>query len=628
MHTLKKSVPVLTIGALGVVFGDIGTSPLYALHVLFGPHFSLAVNQLNIYGIISLIFWSLLLVVSCKYIGLVMRADNQGEGGIMALVTLIKGGHLSMRKKLFFVFLGIIGVSLFYGDSAITPAISVLSAVEGLKVITPSLDSFIVPIALVVLAGLFWIQKRGTGAIGGLFGPIMLLWFAAIGTAGLRQVLLHPEMFHALSPTAAISFIQAQPLTAFLAMGAVVLVITGAEALYADMGHFGHRPIALAWFLVVFPALTLCYMGQGALLLNGVSTSSNHFFLLFPSQFHIPVLLLATLATLIASQSVISGAFSLTRQAIQLDLLPKIFVRHTSTHEVGQIYIPFVNVLLFVVVVLTVLIFGSSQGLANAYGVAVSGTLAIDTILFLVVMATLWKRPVYQTVLVGLMFLTIDLLFLGSNLGKILTGGWVTLFIASVVLVVIYTWLDGQEIVTKERRAMEGSLKSFIEKVRHAHPPIKRLPGQAVYIGHHEQYAPLALHATLEELHELHEKVVIVTVRTLDLAHVPEEKRATFDDLGYQDGISHLVLTYGFKDSHNISRTLASLRGMSKELDFDPEQASYFISLSKVMPSHKHNMPQWEKHLYTLMSQNALSVSDYYKLPVEKTIEMRTIIEL
>jgi KUP system potassium uptake protein len=620
----------LAVGALGVVFGDIGTSPLYALHAVFGPIGQrLTINQTNVYGVISLVFWSITLVVSVKFVGFIMRADNKGEGGIMALVSMIKSSGLGKNYKWLFIILGLIGVTLFYGDSAITPAISVLSAVEGLKIVTPSLNSWILPLTFVILASLFWIQKYGTNFIGRLFGPVMLIWFAVIALGGGWQIWQHPGILIALSPLQAITFFAGQPVVAFVAMGAVVLAITGAEALYADLGHFGRPPIARAWFWVVFPALTLCYMGQGALLLHDPGSRANPFILLFPEVTRLSVVLLATLATLIASQSVISGAFSLTRQAVQLDFLPKMLIRYTSDREIGQIYMPFVNLTLFIAVTLLVFAFGSSVKLASAYGVAVSGTLAIDTILFLVVAHSLWGKSRRYLTLAAIVFLPVDLLFVSSNLSKIRHGGWFPLALAAIIFLLIDTWRKGQSTIRQERKILEGPLQAFIDKIRSMKPPLRRIPGQAVYISHHPDRAPLALHATVDELHELSQKVVLVTIEITDAAHVPETERAVFDNLRYKDdGISHLTLSYGFHDSPNIPRALMALRHTSPELDFDPEQAAYFISLSKVTRTNRHNLASWRKSIYSLMARNALSPTDYYKLPVEKTVEMRSLIKL
>lgn len=620
----------LALGALGVVFGDIGTNPLYVFQAIFGhAGRQLTVSRLTVYGIISLIFWSVLLVVAVKYIGLLMRADNKGEGGIMALVALLGPSTVSTRYKILLTSLGLVGIALFYGDSTITPAISVLSAVEGLRVSAPSLSSAIIPITLVILAGLFWVQKYGTGFIGKLFGPVMLLWFLAIGIAGADQVVRHPSILASLSPLAAVHFYSEQPLVAFVAMGAVVLAITGAEALYADMGHFGRKPIGRAWFGVVFPALTLCYMGEGAWLLEGQANTDSIFFRLFPGALHMPMVVLATVATLIASQSVIAGAFSLTRQAMQLNFLPKMRLRYTSAWSAGQIYVPFVNFLLFVAVALLVVFFGSSEHLANAYGIAVSGTLAIDTVLFLVIMRVILLRPRWIVAASTLLFVSLDLLFVASNSIKLVHGGWVPVLIAAAVLVIMLTWRQGQQIVAEKRLRMEGSLESFIDEIRSGRTPIVRVPGQVVYIGHHPGFTPLALRSSVEELHELPEKVVIVFVEISNHhAHISGDERAAFDDLGYDDGISALRLKYGFHDVPDIPRDLAQARHLSSELDFNPKSASYFISQSKVVPAKRYTFAPWRKALYMLLARNALSRSDYFNLPVNKTVEVQTLVEI
>lgn len=628
---MKKNVATtgLVLGALGVVFGDIGTSPLYAFQAIFGhsgQHLSVSKN--SVYGIISLIIWSVTIVVSIKYIGFLMRADNKGEGGIMALVAQMKEGVIKRHNKTLLTFLGLIGVALFYGDSAITPAISVMSAVEGLQVNTPSLGSLVVPITLIILSSLFWVQKYGTNLIGKLFGPVMLLWFITIGLAGAFQVASQPSVLAALSPIAAINFYIEQPLAAFVSMGAVVLAITGAEALYADMGHFGRPPISRAWFLLVFPALVLCYMGQGSLLLENPQITDGIFFRLFPDVLRFPVVILATAATLIASQSVISGAFSLTRQAIQLNFLPKMRLSYTSKWSAGQIYLPLINFLLFVSVAFLVLFFRSSDRLASAYGIAVSGTLAIDTILFLAVMRTIWKKSMLYVGIVAIIFLSVDALFVTSNLTKIFHGGWIPLLIASFILVIMLTWQRGQQIVAIKRRQMEGSLKKFITEVRSKKTKIVRVPGQVVYIGHHPGFTPLALRASVEDLHELHEKVVIVYVETSNESHVPDDERAVFNDLGYNDGISELRLTYGFNDVPNIPRDLEKLKGLSPELNFEAKEASYFISRSKLLPARKRNLAKWRKALYIMLANNSYSRSDYFHLPVNKTVEIQTLVEL
>ncbi len=622
----KQKMFGLMVGSLGVVFGDIGTSPLYALKVIFGLTHSDVNDQTLVYGVISLLLWTVTLIVTIKYISFVMRTDNKGEGGIMALVSLISASKFKRRSLL--IALGLIGVTLFYGDSVITPAISVLSAVEGLQVVTPDLHPVIVPLTLVILLALFGIQRYGTGTIGKFFGPIMFLWFATIAAAGIWQISKYPDILQALSPLEAIGFVTSHPLVAFLSMGAVILAVTGAEALYADMGHFGREPIAYTWLLIVFPALTLCYLGQAALLLHTPSAVSNPFFLMFPSGLHIPVIILATAATLIASQAVISGAFSLTRQAIQLNFLPRMLVRQTSATHIGQIFLPFVNTILLVLVAILVVTFGSSANLAGAYGVAVSGTLLVDSILFI---AVIYYFRRYSKILIAtyaLVFVSFEAVLFAANMPKILHGGWLPLALALIVLIIIHTWITGQRIATRQRRAMELPLRKFITEVQQRDKSLVRLPGQAVYIGHHPGLTPHALQTAVEELHELHEKVVIVYVETSSAAHVPVEERAAFDELGYADGVSQVTFTYGFHDSPNVPRALEEIRHLSPELEFDPHKAVYFISLSRVVVSRRHTMRGWQKSLYTIMSRNSLSTSDYYHLPLAGTIEMRSLINI
>lgn len=629
MRTSRKPLAGLLIGALGVVFGDIGTSPLYVMKVSFGGQKHLDINPTVVLGIVSLVIWTIMLVVSIKYVSFIMRADNHGEGGIMALIARLKAGMGRSKRGAGFIFLGLIGASLYYGDSAITPAISVLSAAEGINVVHPQFAHYIVPLTILLLTGLFWIQKYGTNFIGHLFGPVMLLWFVTIGLGGLHQVLLHPAALQALSPVTAYHFVQFDPTVAFVSMSVAVLAITGAEALYADMGHFGRGPIRRAWFFVVLPALLLCYMGQGALILHDPDLATDPFFLLFPAAMHIPVLILAAVATLIASQSVISGAFSLTRQAVQLGFLPRLTVRHTSDYETGQIYVPFINFLLFAAVTMFVLTFGSSVHLAGAYGIAVSGTIAVDTILFFVVTQHLRNRFHRLLILPALLFFMVDAVLIAANLPKILHGGWMPMAIAVIVLLVIDTWRRGERIVSGERKRLEGPLPGYISDL-HAHVfgRVTRVPGQAVYIGHHPGLAPLALHATVENLHELHHKVAIVYVKIADEAHVPEHERAEVDGLKYADGISQVTLTFGYHDTPNIPRTLETVRHSLAELNFDPYKASYFISLTRVLITRRHNMAPWRKALFDLMDRNSLAPSHYFKLPFARTTEMREVIKL
>ncbi len=631
----KARTPMLglLVGALGVVFGDIGTSPLYVMKVVFGEaDYQLPITRLAVLGLISLILWTVTLVVSVKYIMFIMRADNAGEGGIMALVARVRKSPMTGWHKPVLVFLGLLGVALFYGDSAITPAISVLSAVEGISVVDTRLSSLVLPLTVAILIGLFWIQKYGTATIGKVFGPVMLLWFLVIAAGGINQIVHYPAVLQALNPFSALQFARELPLTAFTAMGAVVLAITGAEALYADMGHFGRAPIARSWFLVVFPALALCYMGQGALLLTSPEAVNNPFYLLFPAAVHIPLLVLAAAATLIASQSVISGAFSLTRQAVQLNFLPRMRILHTSDRESGQIYVPMVNLLLFLVVMLVVLLFESSVRLAGAYGIAVSGAIAVDSILFFALAFTLWRAaPVYRWLLAVLagVFLCVDIILVSANLSKIVHGGWVPLLAAAGVLLVIDTWRRGQRIVVRERKQLEGPLQTFITRLhQHELGDVSRVPGQAVFIGHHPGLTPLALHAAVEKFKELPDKVAIVYVQVSEHAHVPEHERAQCSSLEYADGVSQVVLTFGYHDAPNVPRELERLRGTSPELDFDPYAAAYFISLTEVIMTTRHNLAPWRKSLYSILDRNKLSSGMYYKLPFENTTELRALIKL
>lgn len=628
MVKTQKVRAALVVGAIGIVFGDIGTSPLYAVQSIFSEGGrGIAVTQANIYGIISLILWSVFMVVSLKYVLLLMRVDNKGEGGIMALVSIIKGAFADSRAKWFFITLGLIGMALFYGDSAITPAISVLSAVEGVKVVTPHLANYIVPVTIVILALLFWLQRKGTTIIGGLFGPVMVVWFLVIGAGGLGQVIKHPDILQALLPSTALGFLAHHFPIAFIAMAAVVLAITGAEALYADMGHFGRKPITRAWLLLVFPALILCYMGQGALILHDPTKGANSFYYLFPAQLRVSVILLATAATLIASQSVISGAFSITRQAIHLDFIPRLLVKHTSTREAGQIYIPFVNYALFAMVMALVFVFGSSVKLSGAYGIAVSGTLTVDSILFLVVQRSVLKKPAWLVLLAGLILMPLDLLFVSANADKVLHGGLIPVLMAAFVFLVVTTWIKGEKIVVHERRELEGSLDELAQQIN-ADKSLHRFADQAVYISHHPNYAPLVLKQTIEDIHELPEKVLIVSVTVLNEAHVPEDERAEFDALGYVDGVSQLKLRYGYHDTINIPKILKSVRHLSPELALNPSETSYYISLYKVVITKRHNMSQWRKQLYAVMARNSLSHGDYYKLPLDKTQEVSALIKL
>lgn len=624
--TKKKHSIWLAIGAIGVVFGDIGTSPLYALQAIFGIS-KLPFTSHDILGAISLIIWAITIVVTIKYVGLVMRANNNGEGGIMAFIALMRRTKISRRRKMYLTMLGLVGISLFYGDSVITPAISVLSAVEGTRLIAPELSGYIIPITLVILASLFLIQARGTGSIGKLFGPIMILWFVVSAAAGAFQIVHHPEILAALLPTTAVDFFIAHPVSGFVAMGAVILSITGAEAIYADMGHFGRPAIGRAWLLLVFPALLLTYLGQGALVTLNPETINSAYFLMFPEEIRLYIILLATVATLIASQAVISGAFSLTRQAIHLGFAPRLTIRHTSREEVGQVYIPVLNWILATLVFATVLLFGSSTNLAGAYGFAVCGALAVDTIFLLVIMRKSWHYPITIILMSAVVFVSIDALFLSSSLSKLLHGAWLPVAIAIIGYTLLTTWYRGHIFISNERERAEGSLLSFVRRLRRSE--VTRVPGTAVYLGHHTGNAPLALHETLDQLKEIHENVTVVTVRVTDIPHISEQSRAVFDGLGHpDDGISHITLRFGYMDSLNVPRALESARALSPEIDFDPYKATYFTSVGQPVIVRNHRMAKWRKQLYLFMHRNANDPSSYFKLPLDRTIEMRSFLEL
>nr|MBA3301821.1 KUP/HAK/KT family potassium transporter [Thermoleophilaceae bacterium] len=539
----RAGLATLTFGALGVVFGDIGTSPLYALKTVFADYDrAVKPTEASVYGVISLIFWAIVVIVCIKTITLIMRANNQGEGGIMALISLVERvSGKGTRWTALLVGLGIFGAALFYGDGMITPAISVLSAVEGMEVVSPSFEDFTVPVAVAIILLLFGAQRFGTGLVGRLFGPVMLIWFVAIAVVGIGRIVDHPEIFKALSPHYGVVFFLDNGLTAFLALGGVVLAVTGAEALYADMGHFGRKPISRAWFFLVFPALTLNYMGQGSLVLSEPSAIENPFFLLVPDWARIPMVLLATMAAVIASQAVISGAFSVTKQAVQLGFLPRLSIKHTSREEVGQIYAPGVNWGLCVAVIALIVGFGSSAALAAAYGIAVTGTLAIDTVLFFVVVRLLWKKPVWMVAAGMAAFLLVDLSFFAANLPKVVHGGWFPLVIAAVVFTILTTWRKGRAVVTRLRGEKEGPLRDFIESLRTLDPPVFRTPGTGVFLNANTETTPIAMRANVEHNHALHESVVIVSLDTERVPHVPPSERVSVDDLGYRDdGIIHI----------------------------------------------------------------------------------------
>jgi len=627
----QLGLAVLALGALGVVFGDIGTSPLYALQTVFSAdHHAVKPTEGDVYGVISLVFWSITLIVSVEFVLLIMRADNDGEGGILALIALVEGAPLRRAGvKALLIALGMFGVALFYGDGIITPAISVLSAVEGVKVAVPSLESMVLPITIAVLLALFAIQRFGTHLIGRVFGPVMLVWFLVIGAAGLGRVAAHPQIAKALSPTYGIQFFGDHFGIAFISLGAIVLTITGAEALYADMGHFGVRPIRRAWFFVVFPALTLNYMGQGSLILDSPEAIENPFFLLIPHWGRVPMVLLATVATVIASQAVISGAFSVTRQAVQLGFLPRLTIRHTSATEIGQVYAPAVNWLLLAAVLALVLGFKSSPHLASAYGIAVTGTITVDTLLFLVVVRALWRKPGWLVALGAAVFFTVDLAFLGANLTKAAHGGWFPLSVGAVMFAILSTWKRGSERVREARVREEGSLRSFVEELRAMDPPVVRVPGTAVYLNARRETTPLALRTSVEHTLAMHETVVIVSLETTKAPYVAESDRLTIDDLGYEDdGITHLTAHYGFQDRIDVPALLALAHETGLESEVDVEGAVYFLSHVTITPTGASRLRPWRKHLFIALARNAASPVEYFHLPSGRTVIVGSQIEL
>ena len=623
------SVIGLGLGALGVVFGDIGTSPLYALQTVFSiDGGAVKATRSDVYGVISLVFWSILLIVSVKYVLFILRADNDGEGGIMAMAGLIRE-RISGRTRLVAIAmtLGVLGASLFFGDSVITPAISVLSAVEGVEVAAPNVKNLVLPISVVILAVLFAVQRYGTHRVGRLFGPVMVFWFVTLAVLGLRKILDRPGILRALSPVYIVTFIADHPYVAFIAMGAVVLAITGAEALYADMGHFGRPPIRRAWFAVVFPALTLNYLGQGALILDHPGAVSNPFYEMVPSWGRVPMVALATLATVIASQAVISGAFSVTRQAMRLGFLPHLTIRQTSSEESGQIYVPAVNWLLFGGVLALMVSFRSSAKLATAYGLAVTGTLLLTTVLFLVLARGAWRWPLWRLGAIGVVIGGVELMFFAANLTKVTHGGWLPLLIGAAVVTVMLTWQRGRRLVTARRSELEGRLPDFVEELHSR--AVLRVPGTAVFPHPTKDTVPLALRANVEFNQVLHEHVVIMSVVPQNVPHVPRSQRLTVNPLGYgHDGVVHVAARFGFQDTQNLPEVLRDALLLTDELDFDPEDALFFLSRITIQRGPGSGLARWRKELFIALSRNAATPAAYFGLPDDRTIIMGSRIDL
>jgi KUP system potassium uptake protein len=594
------------------------------------PH-PVKVSHDSIFGIISLIFWAVTIIVTVTYVLLVMRADNDGEGGIMALIALIRRRALpgGRRAKAMLAALGIFGASLFFGDSIITPAISVLSAVEGVKVAAPSLSDLVIPITVVIIVVLFLAQRLGTGAVGRLFGPVMAVWFTVLGVLGVRGIAAHPVILEALSPSYAIAFLVGHFGTAFFSLTAVVLAVTGAEALYADMGHFGRPPIRRAWLLVVFPACILNYLGQGALILGHPASISNPFFLLAPEWARLPMVFLATVATVIASQAVITGAFSVAHQAARLGYLPRLRIQYTSEQIMGQIYIPWINWLLLVSVLTLVLAFRSSAALAYAYGTAVTGTITITTLLFFYYARHRWRTPLWIVLAGGGVLIAIDLLFLAANLTKLVHGAWLPLLIGITAFTILTTWQRGRELVTLERVREEGPLPAFIDQLHAMKPPLQRVPGTAIFLNRGKATAPLALRANVEHNEILHEEVLILSIETTPAPHVPAGERLQIDDLGYKDDrIIHVTARFGYMDKTNVPGLVPLIRGAAIESPLHNDRLSYFVSRIELVQGNTPGMSRWRKRLFIATSRITADAAEYFGLPHERTVIMGSRIEL
>jgi len=621
----------LALTALGVVYGDIGTSPLYAIRYSFSGTHGIPVTPGNVLGVLSLVFWSLVIVVTIKYHIVIIRADNKGEGGVLALMALVNGSRVArgLSPRRVMIILGIFGSALLYADGGLTPAISVLSAVEGLEIATPALASWVIPVTLVILIGLFLVQSRGTARIGALFGPVMLVWFAVIGVLGLGEIVRQPGVLAAVSPAYGVRFFAESVGRGFVVLGAVFLVVTGGEALYADLGHFGHRAIQMAWFSVALPCLLLNYFGQGALLLRDPAAAENPFYHLAPAWALFPLIGLATAATIIASQAVISGAFSLTRQAVQLGYSPRLRIEHTSSREIGQIYVPAVNWGLMVLTCVLVLGFHAanteqptSSNIAGAYGVALSTLMLITTLMFYVMSREVWRWSFARAATVSGLFLWVDVLFFGANMLKIRYGGWVPLVIAAAIFLLMTTWKRGREILAKRMLEKTVPLKMLLADLA-AEPPI-RVPGTAVFMYGTADHTPPALVHNLAHNKVLHEKVVFLTVVTEDVPHVEPRERVTMRHIG--KGFHTVVARYGFMDDPDIDDVLGACR--VKTLDIRMEGTTFFLGRETLVASDRPGMAQWREQLFAFMSRNALRATAFFKIPANQVFEVGTQVEL
>ena len=614
------SKAALALGALGVVYGDIGTSPLYTEQVIFTQNASVAqATAADVYGVVSLIFWALIIVVGVKYAGFIMRAHNRGDGGIMALASLIQRHRVPHGAAL--VTIGLFGAALFFGDAIITPAISVLGSVQGLKVVEPDLAHLVVPISVVILIGLFILQRRGSGTIGSLFGPVILVWFTAIALLGLHQLVKDPAVLQGLSPTWGARFLADHGAASFFVLGGVVLAVTGAETLYADRGHFGAAPIRLGWFAIAFPALVLNYLGQAAMIRNDPGTAVNPFFLMAPGWARIPMLLLATVATIIASQAAISGSFSVARQAVQLGFLPRLKILHPSKLE-GQIYVPIVNWGLCIGVVVLALVFQSADKLGDIYGVAVTATFVLNTLLFLAVARFLWGTPRRRLIPIAALFLTVEVAFFASNIIKIEHGAWLSLALALVISVVMINWRRGQTIVSRGRAEKEGPLVPFLDGLEAQEEPPTKVPGVAVYLHPAKETTPLALRIEVENTHTFPKRVVIVSVDLISIPNVDEFERFTVERIGGEFNVFHVTVRAGYHDPLDVPAALRLCRKQGLlERNLDLEHAAYFVSRISIRPSEDVSpLIRWRKKLFVVMARNAASPIDAFQLPSDRTV--------
>lgn len=623
-NTAKKAtLPATALAALGVVFGDIGTSPLYALKESFHAAHGLGIKPENVLGILSIIFWCLMLIISIKYVAIVMRADNNGEGGIMALLALnLRKAKIADNKKIYMIAIGFIGASLFFGDGIITPAISVLSAVEGLSIATNVFDPFIMPIAITIIIALFLVQKHGTAFVGKFFGPITMVWFLSLGMLGLHSVIQTPVVLGMFSPHWAIQFIYHQPLMTFFVMGAVVLTVTGGEALYADMGHFGPVPIRLAWFFVVLPCLVLNYAGQGALLLRDPAAIQNPFYLLVPQWALYPMIIMATMATVIASQAVISGVFSLARQAIQLGYLPRLSIKHTSESEEGQIYVPFLNWLLLIAIIILILIFKTSSNLASAYGLAVTLTMLCDTILVAVFIYSAWKWSMPKVLLLIIPFFVLESVLVGATSLKILSGGWVPLLIGAIAVTILMTWKRGRELTFAKLEHDTLSLDLFVKSIGNS---VHWVPGDAVFMTGTPNVVPHAMLHNIKHNKVLHQRNILVTVVIEDVPFVAPEERISTETLA--EHFFRIKIFYGFKDEMNVPKALMQAYEQLG-LEYDLMHISFFISRDRIVHSVGDGMSPWREKLFISMQRNTSPVSDFYQIPTNRVVELGSQIEI